>query len=146
MNGIVFVPLAPVVRVVPFVTAVWFRPAVTPVAKFLAVPIEENRMAKPLPVTSDTTRISGTIGTTPILSTTATSASLSLSGTSHTTGKVEPSSLSQPLQLRARRRQEFAHRHGFSAAQNPENRQTPRNHDSVVPGRGQAPQNSKLAE
>ena len=90
MSGVVFVPLAPVVRVVPLVTAVWFRPAVTAVAKFLAALIKENRMARPAPVTSATTRKSGTIGTTHILSTTATCARPSLSDTSDTTGKVEP--------------------------------------------------------
>ena len=90
MSGVVFDPLAPVVRVVPLVTAVWFRPAVTPVAKFLAALIEENGTASPLPVTSVTTRISSTIGTTLILGTIATSASSGTSGTSPTTDKVEP--------------------------------------------------------
>ena len=132
MSSFVFVPLAPVVRVVPLVTAVWFRPAVTAVAKFLAALIKENRMASPRPVTSVTTRISGTIGTTLILGTTATSASSGISGTSHTTGTVEPRSSSQSLQLRTLRRQDFAHRHGRFAKQNPYDRQTPRNRDKAV--------------
>ena len=132
MSGVVFVPLALVVRVVPLVTAVWFRPAVTPVAKFLAALIEESGTASPCPVTSVTTRISSTIGTTLILGKTGTSASPGLSGTSPTTGTVEPRSSSQSLQLRALRRETLAHRHGRVAKQNPYDRQTPRNRDKAV--------------
>jgi hypothetical protein len=90
MSSVVFDPVAPVVRLVPLMTAVWFRLALTAVAMILAALIVESRMASPSLVTFVTTPKSGIIGTTQLFGMTIINGSPVVTGTGVTTVKVDP--------------------------------------------------------